>query len=124
MALRRVAIESPYSGNVQRNVAYARACMADCLSRGEAPIASHLLYTQPGVLDDTRPEERKLGIDIGLFWASFTDATVVYTDFGISPGMKLGIGSAVWWGRPIEYRTLPPAVMTRFHLGVFGAFND
>ena len=43
-------------------MAYARACVADCLRRGEAPIASHLLYTQPGVLDDDVPEERAQGI--------------------------------------------------------------
>jgi hypothetical protein len=46
--MRRVIIESPYSGDVETNVAYARAALRDCLSRGEAPLASHLLYTQPG----------------------------------------------------------------------------
>ena len=50
--LRRVILESPYAGDIERNVAYARAAMRDSLLRGEAPIASHLLYTQPGVLDD------------------------------------------------------------------------
>lgn len=53
-----VLLESPYAGNVELNVTYARACMRDCLKRGEAPFASHLLYTQPGVLDDLVPNER------------------------------------------------------------------
>lgn len=46
--MRRVVLESPFAGDVERNVRYAKACIRDCLSRGEAPIASHLLFTQPG----------------------------------------------------------------------------
>ena len=53
-----VIVESPYAGDVERNERYARACIRDCLLRGEAPFASHLLYTQAGVLDDTIKEER------------------------------------------------------------------
>src|SRR5690606_24498929 len=45
-----VIIESPYSGDVERNTEYARSCLLDSLRRGEAPIASHLLHTQ--VLED------------------------------------------------------------------------
>lgn len=86
-AARLVVLESPYAGDVDRNVAYARACMADCLRRGEAPIASHLLYTQPGVLDDDIPEERQLGIEAGLAWGRAADAAVFYVDLGWSRGM-------------------------------------
>lgn len=68
--MRLVIIESPYTGPtpeaVAANVAYARACLLDSLRRSEAPIASHLLYTQ--VLDDKIPEERALGIEAGLAW--------------------------------------------------------
>jgi len=67
--MRRVIVESPFAGNVERNVAFARACLRDCLMRGEAPFASHLLYTQPGVLNDNIPEERALGINAVLVWA-------------------------------------------------------
>lgn len=84
---RLVILESPYAGNVDRNVAYARAAMADCLRRGEAPIASHLLYTQPGVLDDDIPGERALGIEAGLAWGRVADAAVFYVDLGWSTGM-------------------------------------
>lgn len=104
--MRRVILESPFAGEVDRNVDFARRCIRDCLKRGEAPIASHLLYTQPGVLDDTVPEERALGIAAGLAWVRAADATVVYVDLGISGGMKLGIEAAVAGGRPVEYRTL------------------
>ena len=104
--MRRVILESPYVGDVERNLAYARACLRDCLLRGEAPIASHLLYTQPGVLDDNKREERNLGIEAGLVWGSLAEATVVYTDRGISGGMKFGIERAWKEGRPVEYRKL------------------
>ncbi|OGN03538.1 MAG: hypothetical protein A2655_04835 [Candidatus Yanofskybacteria bacterium RIFCSPHIGHO2_01_FULL_43_42] len=106
--MRRVVLESPFAGDVERNLAYARRCLHDCLLRGEAPIASHLLYTQPGVLDDNKPEERKLGIEAGLVWGSLAEATVVYTDYGISGGMKFGIERAEKEGRPVEFRKLYP----------------
>ncbi len=68
--MRLVVVESPYAGDVERNLSYLRACLADCLRRNEAPIASHALYTQPGVLDDTKPEERKKGMMDGVKNAS------------------------------------------------------
>lgn len=105
--MRKVIVESPYAGDVERNTRYARAAMHDCLMRGEAPYASHLLYTQPGVLDDDVPEERTLGIEAGLVWGEAAEATVMYTDLGVSGGMKLGEERARAAGRPVEYRTLP-----------------
>lgn len=106
MIKRTVTLESPFAGDVERNVKYARACMRDCLLKGEAPYASHLLYTQDGVLDDDIPEERALGIEAGLTIGKYFDATVVYTDHGISRGMKYGIERAEKDGRPVEYRKL------------------
>lgn len=104
--MRRVIIESPFAGDIEANVEYARACVRDSLCRGEAPIASHLLYTQPGILNDNIPMERKHGIDAGLAWRSVADATVVYIDRGISPGMEYGIALAARDGKTIEYRSL------------------
>lgn len=104
--MRRVILESPYAGDVEANVAYARAAVRDCIFRGESPMASHLLFTQPGVLDDSVPAERQLGIEAGLSWGAEAAATVVYTDRGISRGMKQGIERAEREGRPVEYRNL------------------
>lgn len=104
--MRRVILESPYAGDVERNVEYARACLRDSLMRGEAPIASHLLYTQPGVLDDDMPAERKLGIEAGLAWGVSADATVVYVDHGYSTGMMEGVKRAYLERRTVEVRTL------------------
>jgi hypothetical protein len=105
--VRRIILESPYAGDVARNVDYARAAMRDCLLRGQAPMASHLLYTQPGVLKDSIAPERQLGILAGLSWGAVADATVVYYDLGISPGMQQGIDDARRAGRRVEFRTLP-----------------
>ena len=104
--MRRVIVETPYAGDVERNIHYGRLCLHDCLLRGEAPFVSHLLYTQESVLNDDVPEERTLGIEAGLAWGSMAEATVVYTDYGISNGMKYGIQRAESEGRPVEYRQL------------------
>lgn len=104
--MRLVILESPFAGDVDANIEYARACVHDSLSRGEAPIASHLLYTQPGVLNDDDPKERQWGIDAGLAWKSVAHASVVYTDRGISKGMEYGISAAMSAGIPVEYRRL------------------
>jgi hypothetical protein len=117
MQWKLVILESPFkavgatSAERQRDhetkVEYARRCMRDCLLRGEAPMVSHLLYTQPHVLSDDDPNEREMGILAGLAWGREADLTVVYTDLDISNGMKQGIASAEAAGRPIEYRQLP-----------------
>ena len=104
--MRLVIVEHPYAGNVELNLRYGRACMADCLMRGEAPFASALLYTQPGVLDDTKPTERALGIAAGLEWGRWAEATVVYSDLGVTRGMRTGIDHAERQSRPVEYRRL------------------
>ena len=104
--MRLVVIESPYAGDVERNLRYLRACMKDCLKRGEAPYASHALYTQEGVLDDDIPTEREWGIQAGFAWRQVADATVVYMDFGTSRGMQYGIDDSEKRGVPVEYRTL------------------
>ena len=107
---RLVVLESPYKADtpedLERNIQYARRCMRDCFNRGEFPFASHLLYPQTRIIDDNDPDDRKLGIEAGLAWGKFADATVVYTDLGISEGMKQGITRAQEERRFIEYRSL------------------
>ncbi|MGD8373521.1 MAG: hypothetical protein PVI21_01540 [Candidatus Woesebacteria bacterium] len=102
----RVVIESPFAGDIKKNIEYARKCMSDCLKRGEAPYASHLIYTQEGILNDSIPEERALGIEAGLVWGELAEKVVVYQDLGISGGMQLGIDKAIARGTTVEYRNL------------------
>jgi len=104
--MKLVILESPFAGGTEENIEYARACVRDCLLRGESPIASHLLLTQPGILDDDVPDERILGIKAGLEWSRVADYAVVYTDKGISSGMLQGIKTHEDNKIPIKYRTL------------------
>jgi hypothetical protein len=115
--MRKVLVESPFAPKskdpqlakmeLERNIRYVRAAMRDCFLRGEAPFASHALYTLEGILDDTIPEERTQGIEAGLLWGEEAEVTVVYEDLGISKGMELGIKRAHAAGRPVERRSLP-----------------
>jgi hypothetical protein len=107
MSFTKVILETPYAGNIQLNLRYARICTRDCLLKGEAVFASHLIYTQKGVLSDTDPTERALGIEAGLAWGSVAAKVIVYTDLGITKGMELGIKRATQEGRIIEYRNIP-----------------
>lgn len=103
---RLVIIESPYAGDVERNLKYARACAADCIKRGESPYASHLLYTQPGILDDNVPAEREAGINCGYAWWKVADLICFYTDLGWSKGMARALTRALDEGKDHEARTL------------------
>lgn len=102
-----VIIESPYAGEIEANVAYARAAMRDSILRGEHPIASHLLYTQPGILRDEVPEERERGIAAGLAWRRVADKAVFYTDRGWSRGMLAAREIYEREGFPFAERSLP-----------------
>lgn len=100
----KVIIESPYAGLVERNVEYANLCLRDSLLRGEYPMASHILYTK--ALDDNNPEERELGIQAGLIWGLEASKTIVYTNYGISSEMLIGIEAAKKANREIVYRKI------------------
>lgn len=100
--MRRVIVESPYAGDVERNLRYLRACLRDSLLRGEAPFASHGLYTQPGVLDDHDQEQRRMGIEAGFAWWEGADAIVFYLDLGISNGMDAAFRRAKPMNTPVS----------------------
>lgn len=106
----RVILESPFGSPTQEgvdaNIKYARQCVKDCLARGESCIASHLLFTQPGILDDRVPGERKLGIEAGLSWYAVADACVCYIDRGISRGMEQGIARAYKHNLSVHKRSI------------------
>ena len=102
--MRIVVIESPYAGDVARNLEYARAAMLDCLQRQEAPFASHLLYTQ--VLNDDLANERYTGISAGLEFHRRADCVVFYLDLGLSEGMSQAILNAAREGVAMEFRFL------------------
>lgn len=100
----RVNLESPCAGAVSalvppllrplveralrlRNRVYAIDCMRDCLRRGEAPYASHVLFDAAGVLRDHVKGERAQGMACGDAWSVLADYHAFYVDHGMSPGM-------------------------------------
>lgn len=103
-----VVIESPFAGPTEEGRRifreYLRRAALDSMSRGEAPFASHAMYTL--WLDDDDPAARALGIEAGLAWGRKADLVAVYTDHGISRGMRLGIERAEAEGRPVVYREI------------------
>lgn len=99
----RVIVESPYAGGF-KNVLYSREALRDSLSRGEAPFASHLLYTQKGVLDDKVPADRKTGMSAARGWLAVADFVAVYMDLGVTTGMVEGIIHAARAGKGIRLR--------------------
>ena len=109
--MRLVIIESPYAGEVEANIDYAKQCILDCLKRGEAPLASHLLYTQEGLLNDSQAAEREQGIKAGHAWIRVADAIILYTDRGISSGMQKARSAAANFKIPIEYRKLRDSIV-------------
>lgn len=100
--MKPVILESPYAGDVKANKKYLNRCILDSLMRDEAPFASHKMYTDS--LDDRVREQRELGINAGLSFNSVIKHVVVYTDLGISDGMKLAIDAHTKAGCSIEYR--------------------
>jgi len=99
--LKCVIILSPYKGAIALNVEYAKRCVLDSMRRFEAPFASHLIYTQ--VLNDSDPHQRALGFQAEAAWAKYAELLAVYTDLGISSGMRK---TMVKTKLPVVLRTL------------------
>lgn len=108
--MRRVIVESPFGNTdpsvVEENILYARKAVRDCVLNDEAPIASHLLFTQEGILCDEVPEERKLGIEAGLAWRYVADLTAFYTDRNWSKGMLVALHKCIKEMREFELRSI------------------
>ncbi len=100
----KVFIVSPYSGDVEANVAYGKKCVADSIQREETPFAGHLFYTQ--VLNDDDPEQRDLGMKMGREWMADCEVVAVYVDRGVSKGMIADIEHAQDIDRGLVFRRL------------------
>jgi len=71
-----------------KNIEYAKACCLWALDQCYSPYASHLFFTQ--FLDDSIPEQRKLGIQAGITWGSAADVRIFFVDRGFTEGMVYG----------------------------------
>jgi hypothetical protein len=120
----RVNVESPCRGKVPhwiptnplraaveralrfRNQMYAIDCIRDCLRRGEAPYASHVMFAFTGILNDASEYDRALGLDCGDAWSAGADYHVFYCDYGMSPGMLRRWDECMQEGRTVVKRYL------------------
>lgn len=86
-----VYVCSPFSGDVEKNVANARRYSRFAVERGYIPIAPHLLF--PQFLNDKNPLERELGLHFGNALMSYCSEVWVFGET-ISAGMDAEIRRA------------------------------
>jgi len=110
-----VFVESPYSGDIDRNVRYLKLCKYDCWARNEMPCASHDDMTQhPAKVDfyvsDYEPEwdvyTRDEAINGAHALRALCAKTIFYVDLGESRGMKAGMEYCKKHNIPYEVRKL------------------
>ena len=76
MIMKKVFICSPYRGDVERNVALAKAHARFAAHCGYCPVAPHLMY--PQFLKDSDPDERILGITLVRLYSD--DGSRIYPE--------------------------------------------
>ena len=111
--MKRVVLESPYAAPepvlVAENEAYAALATLALKGLGLDAYASHLHLT--GVLDDTAPFQRAVGISIGLGIAEALDGAVFALDRGWSAGMDAAFRKHQADGRPCFALILAPVIV-------------
>lgn len=89
--MKLIYVASPYAGDVERNVEYAKQACHTVMESGHCFFAPHLLY--PAVLDDAVPEERQAGIEMGLTLLHRCDELWAFGPV-VSSGMQAEIAEA------------------------------
>lgn len=97
-----VYICSPFSGDVETNVANARRYSRFAVDKGYIPIAPPLLF--PQFLDDNDPAERELGLFFGNAIMSKCSEVWVFGSY-ISSGMETEIKRTKWKNYRLRYFT-------------------
>lgn len=99
MESKLIYIASPYAGDVEANVAFAKLACRYAIDQGHTPIAVHLHY--PQMLDDGDPAERELGLRLGHRVLRSCDELWAFGD-RISAGMRREMEEAGTLGLPIR----------------------
>ena len=97
-----VFICSPFAGNIERNTRRARDFCRFAVSENCIPIAPHLLF--PQFMEESDPEQRRLGIFFGLVLQSKCKEVWVFGGI-ISAGMRAEIEKAEKKSIPVRYFT-------------------
>lgn len=95
----KVFICSPYRGNVEKNLAVARTHARMAAICGYCPVAPHLFF--PQFLKDNRPEERILGITLGVELMKSCDEVWIFGST-ISTGMAYELEQVKKLGIPVR----------------------
>ena len=85
------------SENEEAAIKYSRFA----IEQGCIPLASHLLY--PRILDDSNPEQRKLGLFFGQVWLDIAREIWIFSDGSLSKGMQAEYDRAKKRGYRIRY---------------------
>lgn len=97
-----VYICSPYSGDVEANIAVAREFCRVAVQRRKIPFAPHLHY--PQFMNDHHPAERELAMFFNRILLAHCEAVWVYADH-VSTGMLQELDWAHALGLPVKYFT-------------------
>jgi len=99
--LKLVYIASPYAGDIAHNTRMAIEYCRCAAHSGVVPLAPHLLL--PRFLSEANPQERELGIEMGLRLLAVCSELWVFGD-RISEGMRREIAEAERLGLKIVYQ--------------------
>lgn len=97
--MKLVYICSPYAGDIESNVRFAKAACRYAAEQGCTPVAVHLMY--PQFLNDAVPAQRETGIQMGLRVLASCDELWICGSC-ISHGMGCEIAEAERLGIPIR----------------------
>lgn len=89
--MKKIYVASPYAGEIEKNTEFAKDACRFVLEQGHAFFCPHLLY--PNVLDEHNPNERQLGLDMGIAMLESCDELWCFGD-RISHGMMMEISEA------------------------------
>lgn len=89
--MKLVYVGSPYRGNIEHNTARARRYCRFVCTEGAVPIAPHLHNTQ--FLDESLPEEREVGLKLGLQLLKHCDELWLFGD-RLTEGMEVELYEA------------------------------
>lgn len=94
-----VYIASPYAGDTEVNIQFAKKACRYAVNQGMTPLAVHLLY--PQFLNDQLPSDRECGMRMGLHVLESCDELWLCGDY-ISSGMEMELAAAKALGIPIQ----------------------
>lgn len=100
--MKLVFICSPYAGDIERNTRKAQGYCRFAYIKGSIPFAPHL--HNPQFLDEDIPEERKVGIELGIELLKRSDELWCFGN-KLTDGMRAELRFAIKNDIPVRYFT-------------------